>query len=198
MGQGLKIGPGLTLTPRQRAFVAEYIKTWDAEAASLAVGYTKTYGSKLVNGLVCPDVAEAIKRIQSRNEDKAILESDQILESLSNFVKSKYTDIYENGWLIVDDPKKIPEILQQFISKVDVESVSTEDEDGRVTTRHKVKLEIPDKLRAYDMLMKAQGTYAAEKVDVKHGLSWDALFASMNDQQNDQEVIDAKMKELES
>lgn len=198
MGEGLVIGPGLKLSYRHRAFVAEYIKCWDETKAARAVGYknAKVSGHNLVSGKTSPHVAEAIRRLTVKNEEKAIITSEEIMHRLTDLVKSEITDAFTQGWAIVSNPKDIPKVLRQNMKKVRYDAFETVDENGDTVTKYKVEFDISDKLKATELLMKSIGMFAPEQLNVKHGLDWDTLFDRMNDAADDKDVIDAEIKKI--
>lgn len=181
LAKGLEVGSGIKISNRHKAFIAEYIKCWDATAAARKCHYknAKIIGSRLVNGESCPAVAKVISRYQAKMNSEAILESQELQKRLSQLVDADITNILDRGWIIVSEPKDLPNEFKQCIKKLDVETIVMIDEDGDEQTKYKVKFELYDKLKAFDLLCRMQGLFAPEKQEIAHGIDWDSMYAGL-------------------
>lgn len=183
------------VSTRYRAWFVHYAETYDAEEAAKRVGYkrAKNAGNKILND---PLMRKGIEALQQRNLEANLLKADEIQAMLVDFIKSDITDAFDQGWMILDNPKKIPKVLRQWMTNIEVEGVTVEEEDGTQTTKAKVKFKLVDKLKALDMLNRMIGAYMEEgNLGQQETLNWDMLFAQMENQEDDKLYLENKINE---
>lgn len=87
------MGKGKKLTPKQKAFVEEYIKTGNATQAILNAGYKTTSPRTAANMgarlLARPVVQEALKKRYSKVDKKRIADADEVLEYLTSVMRGE-------------------------------------------------------------------------------------------------------------
>lgn len=182
MSTGLKLKQGLKLSYRHRAFVSEYISNgWDGTKAAAAVGYKNPglMAARLVNGQTANGVVKkALDWIAEQQEEKAALTSEEIIQKLCDIVEADITDAFGRNWIVVDDPKKIPESLRKMMDKIKVQAIkSIHPVSGTEVVEYKVEFDIPSKIKAKELLMKAKGMFAPDKKEVAvTGVNFDAMI----------------------
>lgn len=81
------------LTPKQRLFVREYVKDFNATQAAIRAGYSKktaaSQGERLLRNV---DIQGQVKAILNSKEDEAEADRKLVLDSLRTIIKSKVTD----------------------------------------------------------------------------------------------------------
>lgn len=191
-----KLGPAFKgLSNRHKAFICEYIRTWNASEAARKVGYKNPNkrGMELVQGHISPSVSRAIQQIQEHFQQRALMDGETLQRKLEQLVELRLVRAYKKGWVVVEDPADLPEELQEWITAVRAKSSTVRDEFGDEITEYEVQLTIPDKLRAVDMINKMIGSYAPEKHQLDVGFNWDEFYSQPVP--DDQEAIDAIMVE---
>ncbi len=178
------------LTDRQRAFVFEYVKDYNAKRACLAVGYkNSSMGKKLTDNKYYPKVVRAIGSIQRKNVEQAILTKDEILAELSNLATRDIIEMCdEKGVFITNDMRKVPAHIRRCIDGLEINQRFNE--DGEVVGQH-VKFKLVGKMGAIDMLMKHFGMFAPEKLEVVSAPNWDDLYEQ--EHENDIDIIEGQI-----
>jgi len=185
------------LNDRQRAFVFEYTKDYDATRAAKAAGYKgKNAGQKLLSSR---NVERAIGAIQNRNLKKATMDREQILEELTNVATRDFLDLCdENGKFVIDDFRKVPQPVRRLIESVKIKERRTPGKHGdSVETEYEITLS--NKLQAIDKLMRHFGMFAPQEHNVNvTAKTWDELFEQVGSPEDDLKVIEGKVKGKES
>lgn len=113
------------------------------------------------------------KAMQER-EERMEVTGDRILEELDICATRDILDLCdENGHIIVDDLRKIPERLRRCIDSVKVKQAI--DQDGN--TFQQIELKLVPKIAALELSMKHRGMLAPKKHEVKQqfNFDWDRL-----------------------
>ena len=146
------------LTPKQKLFVAEYQRCWNATRAACRAGFSaktaKEKGYELIhkNSLV----KEAIERAVSENLRKVGVHSERVLTELARVALSDLRNVYnEDGRLKL--PSEWSDEAAAAVAGVEV----TEEFQGkgldRVLTGYTKKVRTYDKVRALELLSKHLG-----------------------------------------
>jgi len=182
------------LNDRQRCFVAEYVIDYNATRAAKVAGYKHPHsaGKKLLSRKLNPKVAKAIGNIQRKNLEEAILSKEEIIRELSLIAMRDPLEMCdENGILVVDDMRKIPDHIRRAIDSIKVKHFYNEDGD---VIGQEFELKLVGKATAFRMLMEHFGMFAAKQHEVKIGtLDWESLF---NETQQDKDVIEGEINSV--
>lgn len=166
------------MTNRHRMFLAEYLLDYNATRAARLVGYKnpQQMGSKLINPTYYPVIAKAIQQAQRQVLEDRAISRERILEELGYLAVRDPIDMCdENGRIIMDDLRKIPERMRRCYEVFEVKR--TYYDDGRVEDVAKIKL--APKTPAIELYMKHLGMLGI-KNDLSHGaqqvMNWDGLL----------------------
>lgn len=143
-----------TVTPKQRAFIDEFLKDRNATQAAIRAGYSErtaySAGSRLLKNVeVSSEIERALNRISERAELKAAMVLDEIRKLAFANLSKAFSD---DGRLL--HPKDMPEELKTALSLVESEDIFA----GRGPMRQKIgetkRIKLHDKVRALEMLAK--------------------------------------------
>jgi len=141
------------LTPKQSAFVREYLVDLNATKAAIRAGYSEDTAYSIGSeNLTKPEIAEAIQDAMKQRASRVELKSDDILRELLRMATVDISLAFdESGDL--KPLHEIPEDVRRCIAGVEVqERTIGEDEDAHVVRVKKVKFW--DKPRALELLGK--------------------------------------------
>ncbi|WP_300494571.1 terminase small subunit [uncultured Methylophaga sp.] len=147
------------LTPRQLAFIDEYLIDFNGAQAAIRAGYShKTAGPQAARLLVNVNISRMIaERIEARNK-RLQIDSEYVLKRLIEIDQMDLIDIFEiDGHLKSID--KWPAIWRQMIQGLDVSEITSQ---GEVIGLLK-KVKWPDKLKNLELLGKHTNIGAWEK-----------------------------------
>jgi len=145
------------LTKKQKLFVAEYQKDWNATRAAIVVGYKEHRASEIACRLVKKSqVQEAIEKAMAERLRKIGVHSERILTEVARVGLSDLRKLYNE-----DGSLKLPhewsdeaaaaiagvEVLEEFIGKG----------KARTLVGHTKKVRVFDKVRALELLSKNLG-----------------------------------------
>lgn len=152
------------LTPRQEAFVREYLIDLNGKAAAIRAGYAPkqavVQGVRLVK--VCKPYidAELAKRAK-----KATLTADRVLEEISRVGLCDAAELFdEDGRLL--PLREMPESVRRVVASIEVEEDWKGDEF--ICTRIK-KVKLWDKVRALDLAQRHLGVVQKHELTGKDG-----------------------------
>ena len=153
------------LNRRQRVFIEEYLKDFNAKRAAIKAGYSsKTAAVIGSQNLIKLNIAAAIKKKLSERTEIAELSAQDLLSQIKSISTSDIRDFikFGPGYTTLSDSAKLTPEQAMCISEV----VETVGENGS-----QVKLKLHDKLKAIDMGMKYLGLYAPEKRELSGKLT---------------------------
>lgn len=142
------------LTPKERLFIAEYLKDKNGSRAAIAAGYKKAGAAVTASKLIRkPNVAEAINASLTQIIEKAELTAAEVLAEIRKLAFADVTDAFdENGEL--KNLKTLPEDVRKALSSVETDELF----EGFGKEREKIgvtrKVKFADKVRALEMLAK--------------------------------------------
>jgi phage terminase small subunit len=155
------------LTPKQQAFVAEYLVDLNASAAARRAGYSERVANRIgAENLSKPGIAAAIQAAMQARQQRTQVTADRVVQELARL---GFMDV---GKLVDADgsPLRIADIdedTRRAIAGVEVVTVGNADVGfGQV-----VKLKLADKTRALEQLGRHLGIFerdnAQQKTEVK-------------------------------
>ena len=146
----------MALNNKQRAFIAEYLKDFNASQAALRVGYSpktaRAIGSALLTKV---DIADAIK---AELAERA-MGADEVLKRLAEHARGDMGDFIDIESMSFSlDLQKAKELgLTHLIREVEDRVVMTSNKDGEETETHTMKIKLYDAKSALDTLAKYHG-----------------------------------------
>lgn len=150
-------------TDKERTFVLEYVIDYNATRAAKAAGYkdASAQGSRLLKR---PHIKRLIGKENKLDEDQFRLTRKRVLRELAYAVLRDPIDLCdENGRIVVDDMRKLPEHIRRCIDGIKVKSW-TNPETGEIT--QELELKLISKGAALDMAMKHKGLFAPTEHNV--------------------------------
>ena len=180
------------LNDKQTIFVKEYLadSSYDATAAARKAGYKhpqqaagRLMKQKRIVALISNDHLKRQKRCG--------LDADGVWKYISGLLQMNPFDYFllsEKGYWVIEDPKKLPNEIAQFVEAFELEETVIDDEKH---IRYMVKL--ISKTAALALAVKVQMVEQHE-VKVEHTMGWDSLLGRKGDEIN---VIEARLLEEE-
>lgn len=148
------------LTPKQAAFVAEYLVDLNATAAAERAGYKNPnkQGPRL---LVNVGIANAIGEAQAARAQRTEITQDRVLKELARIGFADIRAMFE--WdaerAVFVPSRDLTDDQAAAISGVESETVTYTTEDGVTETKVKLKLKTYDKLGALEKIGKHLGMF---------------------------------------
>ena len=136
-----------SLTPKQQAFVREYLIDLNAYQASRRAGYSqgksKACGSKL---LKYPKIAAIIHKALRARAASTLATRDKVVEELSGLAGSDVFDLFDvnNGVLILRDLSNVPPHIRRTVKSVK-------------QTKYGIEITMHDKVMALGLLARHLG-----------------------------------------
>lgn len=158
-----------TLTPKQEAFVREYLIDLNATQAAIRAGYSeKTAGAVGHENLTKPEIAKAIAAAQFGRAERTGINADWVLARLAIEAEADLADLYDdNGNLL--PVKQWPLIWRQGLV-AGVESVREKHKDDDFSVVDKIK--ISDRVKRIELIGRHVGVQAF-KDRVEHDVTSD-------------------------
>mgnify|MGYP001565565192 CR=1 FL=1 len=197
------------VSDKERAFVSEYLKDWNATQAAVRAGYAKKGASNTAWTLLQrAHVQQAIGALTKAKLDKYEVDPQEILYHLICCVTRRRSDFeyplgherqgqLKDHWDINDRADCAVDAIEQEVLWETIKK--NEDDDGTTTTKLvKTKLKIVPKATAMDMAMKHKGLYAALEVSVGEAQGkpdWGDLWNTADDCED---IIETRIREVET
>lgn len=143
------------MTPRQKAFVEHYVKTWCGAQAARLAGYSRSGDRQVAVRLLSnANIRAEIDRLQRERFQGLQIDLDDILREISAiaFVDIGHIVDLTTGQMLPD----IPVFVRRAISSVKIVSRTTARGERVVST----SIRLCDKLQALDKLGRRLGLYA--------------------------------------
>lgn len=135
---------GKPLSPKQRRFIAEYLKDQNGTQAAIRAGYSKKTAQEQSSDLLSkPIIRAAVDTELAKIQDKAGVTQERILIALLNIAELDPRKLFNKDGTI-KDVHDIPEDVAATIV-----SIESDDKEGSVR-----KLRFCDKVRALELLGK--------------------------------------------
>lgn len=158
------------LSPKQRAFVSEYIVDRNATAAAKRAGYSpktaKEQGYRLLTNV---HVQEAIEAGIQAQEKRTGITADRVLQELGRVAFFNLAQCYDEKGLLIR-PDKLPEDVARAIAQIETDEIFVGTGDDRTLEGLSKKLKPCDKVKALELLGKHFKLFV-EKVEVDFGES---------------------------
>lgn len=141
----------MTLTNKQRVFVEEYLRDFNATQAAIRTGYSprtaNEQGSRLLANASIYDAVQA--RIAERK-----MSADEVLDKLSDIARSDMGDFLDIGSMgfIIDLNKAQEAGKLHLIKKVKMRTTTTLSKEGVETETHDIDIELYDKVSVLEKM----------------------------------------------
>jgi phage terminase small subunit len=131
------------LTPKQFAFVEEYLKDLNATQAAIRAGYSaKTAGQIGEENLRKPEIANAIEAAKQERSKRTKIDADWLLTRLADEVDADIADLYDESTGTLKPVHKWPKIFRQgLVAGIDVNQLNIDDK----TVGEVVKIKLADR-----------------------------------------------------
>lgn len=141
----------MTLNQRQRTFINEYLKSFNATQAAIAAGYSeKTAYSIGSENLKKPEIAAELERIYR----ESTMSADEVLFHLTQIARGDFSDLTDR-FGDLDMEKAIELGKSNLIKKVKRKTIVTaNDESGDGSDILESEIEAYDRLKALELLAK--------------------------------------------
>lgn len=141
----------MTLSNKQRMFVEEYLRDFNATQAAIRTGYSphtaNEQGSRLLANVSIKEAVAA--RIAERK-----MSADEVLDKLSDIARSDMGDFLDIGSMgfSIDLNKAQEAGKLHLIKKVKMRTTTTLSKDGVETETHDIDLELYDKVSVLEKM----------------------------------------------
>jgi len=162
------------LSDQQMVFCNELAadENFNATEAARKAGY-KNPSSSAGKLLKQSKVQSYLGKVLGDRISRCEIEADRVLREVSYCALRDPLDLCdENGQIIVNDLRKIPEEARRAIDGLRVKR--TVHQDG--TIEDMIELKLVPKLGALELAMKHLGLLAPKQHEVRHSIDWDALY----------------------
>ena len=168
-------GADLTkLTVSERTFVAELLANnlFDPTRAARKAGYKAP--SQAANKLMKRRrIKAALGKALKQRMDRCELTADRVLKEVEYCaLRDPIALCDENGLIVIDDLRRIPEQIRRCIDGIKCKQYT--DENGGVTQT--IELKLVSKAVALELAMKHFGMLAPLKVDLRVPTDWEPLY----------------------
>jgi phage terminase small subunit len=144
----------MALTPKQKLFVAFYLKDKNATRAAKAAGFShktaEQAGSRLLSNV---EVHTAVEVGLRKHLEKADLEAGDVIKELRRLAFVNVREAYDKDGKFLPI-HKMPEDVQRAISNIEHDEVTNEVGEEVTTTHSTKKIKLNDKVRSLEILAK--------------------------------------------
>ncbi len=179
------------LTPRQKAFVQQYVLLNNGEQAAIKAGYSaKSAKQEAYELLQHPGVKREIGKARNFLAKEYKEQLDVVMQELFYSLTRRGTDIVDAKTNLMLPLHQMPERINASIEGY--EETVTEGKGWSKTVR---KLKLTSKTSAMDMALKIKGEYAPDKHEVKSAIVDLTQLYGMPDGALDPDVIELEPEE---
>ena len=151
---------GKGLTPKQAAFVAEYLIDLNATQAAIRAGYSERTAAVIgVENLRKPNIDAAIQEAQQKRAERTEITQDRVLQEYAKLAFLDPRRFYDSSGNLIDIPN-LPADVAAAISGMDiaVEKAGTDDSGAPVFAQVR-KIKLSDKKGALDSVARHLGMF---------------------------------------
>ena len=163
----------MALTNKQRVFVDEYLRCWNATEAALRAGYSErtaySHGARLLKDVEISELIQTrLKEIHMGADEALAILADQARGDLGD-----YMDISSVGFnlqlLDENGNRKNTRVIRKIKQKTTTFIAKNESDEDREV--HEVEIELYDAKDAADKILRVAGKYK-DSVDVNVNMTW--------------------------
>lgn len=142
------------MTPKQKAFVSEYLIDLNATQAAIRAGYSEKtaneQGSRLLANV---SVIKAIKEAIDKRSEKTEVNAEYVLNRLTQIDNMDVTDILNDDWTL-KPLSEWPKVWRTYLSAFDVQEIRVGQSEGDNTIGMLKKIKWPDKVKILELIGK--------------------------------------------
>lgn len=148
------------MTPKQEAFVREYLIDMNATQAAIRAGYSEATAYSIgQENLNKPDIADAIKFELGERATRTQINADYVLNRLVEIDQMDVLDIMDDK-MNLKAVREWPRVWRQYLSGFDVAEMFEGGGDDRKMVGVLKKIKWPDKVKNLELLGKHVGVQA--------------------------------------
>lgn len=148
------------MTPKQEAFVREYLIDLNATQAAIRAGYSEATAYSIgQENLNKPEIAAAINEAQADRAERTQINADYVLNRLVEIDNMDVLDIVDDK-LNLKPVHQWPRVWRRYLSGFDVAEMFEGRGDDREMTGILKKIKWPDKVKNLELLGKHVGVQA--------------------------------------
>lgn len=148
------------MTPKQEAFVREYLIDLNATKAAIRAGYSETTAYSIgQENLNKPEIAAAISEAQADRAERTQINADYVLNRLVEIDNMDVLDIVDDK-LNLKPVHQWPRVWRRYLSGFDVAEMFEGRGEEREMTGILKKIKWPDKVKNLELLGKHVGVQA--------------------------------------
>jgi phage terminase small subunit len=158
------------LTPKQRLFVAEYLKDLNATQAAIRAGYSAANADKIGSELLGKTrVREEIETAKQKREERTQIDADWVLKRLAAEAEADIADLYDEETGDLLPVHKWPKIWRQgLVAGIEIDALFEGHGEGRTQIGYTKKLRLSDRVKRLELIGKHIRVNAfQEQVSVK-------------------------------
>lgn len=153
------------MTPKQSAFVSEYLIDLNATQAAIRAGYSEKNAHKIGSQLLGKTrISEAILKAKEKRSKKTEIDAEYVLNRLSDIDNMDVTDILNDDWTL-KPLSEWPKVWRTYLSAFDVQEIRTGQSEGDNTIGLLKKIKWPDKVKILELIGKHVYVSAWDKQD---------------------------------
>ncbi len=150
------------LTPRQAAFISEYLVDLNGLQAAIRAGYSPHTAAITANRLLTNTyVAVAIGEAQRKRSERTAITADMVVREYTKLAFASIADVvsWDRGGVYVRPSAELaPEVLAS-VAAVKIKRRRETDAEGRAWDVEEIEVKLHDKQRALDSLAKHLGMF---------------------------------------
>jgi len=148
------------LTPKQKAFVEEYLVDLNATQSAIRAGYSpRTAYRTGADNLKKPQISEAIQAGKDKRSAKTEITAEKVVRELDRIAFTDPSEIVSvvDGRVKIKDTSELTAAQRMIVSEL-----------GEVTTASgtNIRLKTQDRIRALELLGKHLGVFPSSKLEV--------------------------------
>jgi phage terminase small subunit len=176
------------LTDKMLRFAHEYMLDGNGKRAAIEAGYSKKSAHVMAAKLLKhPLVKQFIGKQHREDRNHFKLTRRRIIQELAYAALRDPLDLCdENGQIIVQDLRQVPEHMRRCIDGIKVRQRKIAGgEEGVEVTEQEMEIKLSSKLGALELAMKHKGLFAATNVNNQHlvtVVNWDDMYEKQKQQ----------------
>lgn len=157
------------LTPKQKAFIEEYIVSLNATQAAIKAGYSENAARQIASeNLSKPYIQDAIQAAIEERSKRNEITADRVLQELARIAYSDIVDyitVQDSGTIRINNLERLRPGASKAIKKIKEKRIikqSFDDEDGCIIDST-LELDLHDKIKALELLGKHTAAFEPVK-----------------------------------
>lgn len=151
----------MALTPKQQAFVAEYVVDFNGAQAAIRAGYSEKTAAQIAHELLQkPDVAAAVDAEKAERVERVHVSQDDVIRELAAVAFARLDDFatWDGDDVTLKPSDQVDEAKLPALREI-VATVETFDGDTGSRTTRRIQVRQHDKIRALELLGRHVGLF---------------------------------------